>query len=53
MKERSKNPTTKMVAKERIGVLFLQAQEAFRSTRNGATGTLRSPAGLPCASGSG
>ena len=29
MKERSKNPTTKMVAKERIGVLFIQAQDAF------------------------
>ena len=30
MKERSKNPATKMVAKERIRVLFLQAYEAFR-----------------------
>lgn len=30
MKERSKNPTTKMVAKERISVLFQRAQEAFR-----------------------
>jgi len=29
MKERSKNPTTKMVAKERIDVLFTQAQNAF------------------------
>jgi RNase P subunit RPR2 len=29
MKERSKNPTTKMVAKERIGVLFLRAREAY------------------------
>jgi ribonuclease P protein subunit RPR2 len=29
MKERSKNPSTKMVAKERIGVLFGQAQRAF------------------------
>ena len=29
MKERSKNSTTKMVAKERITVLFQQAQEAF------------------------
>jgi ribonuclease P protein subunit RPR2 len=29
MKERSKNPATKMVAKERIRVLFLQACEAF------------------------
>jgi len=29
MKERSKNPVTKMVAKERIGVLFEQAQLAF------------------------
>lgn len=29
MKERSKNPTTKMVAKERIGVLFTRAQDAF------------------------
>ena len=29
MKERSKNPATKMVAKERIRVLFLQAHEAF------------------------
>jgi ribonuclease P protein subunit RPR2 len=38
MKERSKNPTTKMVAKERIAVLFTQALLAFhehpeRSTR--------------------
>jgi ribonuclease P protein subunit RPR2 len=30
MKERSKNPATKMVAKERISILFAQAQEAFR-----------------------
>ena len=29
MKERSKNPATKMVAKERISILFSQAQEAF------------------------
>lgn len=29
MKERSKNPATKMVAQERIGVLFEQAQKAF------------------------
>jgi ribonuclease P protein subunit RPR2 len=29
MKERSKNPVTKLVAKERIGVLFEQAQLAF------------------------
>lgn len=30
MKERSKNPTTKMVAKERVNVLFTQARLAFR-----------------------
>jgi len=30
MKERSKNPATKMVAKERICVLFDQARLAFR-----------------------
>jgi len=30
MKERSKNPATKMVAKERISVLFEQARLAFR-----------------------
>jgi ribonuclease P protein subunit RPR2 len=29
MKERSKNPATKQVAKERIGVLFIQAKKAF------------------------
>ena len=29
MKERSKNPATKQVAKERIGVLFIQAKNAF------------------------
>ena len=29
MKERSKNPATKMVAKERISVLFSQAHNAF------------------------
>jgi ribonuclease P protein subunit RPR2 len=30
MKERSKNPATKMVARERISVLFEQARLAFR-----------------------
>jgi ribonuclease P protein subunit RPR2 len=29
MKERSKNPATKLVAQERISILFSQAQEAF------------------------
>lgn len=29
MKERSKNPSTKAVARERISILFLRAREAF------------------------
>ncbi len=53
MKEKSRSPDTKMIARERIEILFEQAQKEFCvHIRNGATVMSISHEGLQCASGS-
>ena len=45
MKERSRNPVTKKIARERIEILFDLAKRAFLDHPNGVTAMSNLPAG--------